>query len=299
MNNIDPIISYSNAIIKAINYFDYFKYPLTKEQMVHFLGIKIGNRAALESSLDSLIKASKIQSKDGFYSLKDIDRYIANRTEGELRFRELEERIFKSCKRVSQFPFVKFVGISGSLSKGYASKNADIDMFIITAKNRLWICRTILHIFKKLSFLKGSQHWYCMNYFIDETAIEIEEQNYFTAIELTTLMPMVDGAHFYQSLIDENFSWIQPLLPNYTITRPTNNIKLQNQFWNKVTESFSSDILNERLMNWTDKKWRAKWKKKNYPEEDYELAFKTRINISKNHLHNYQKKLLAHLQKPS
>jgi predicted nucleotidyltransferase len=299
LNSINQIVFNSAEIVKTIGYFDYFKYPLKKEQILHFLNVKIENIETLEFALEDLIKEQKVQKKDDFYSLQNIDQYVANRIKGEHRFTLLEERIGKSCKRISKFPFVKFVGISGSLSKGYASENADIDFFIITSKNRLWICRTILHLFKKLSFLKGSEHWYCMNYFIDETAIEIEEQNYFTAIELTTLMPMTNEQDFYQSLIDKNLVWIQPLLPNYTFVIPSNRVKLQNKIWNRIAEFFSSDALNKRLMNWTDKKWRNKWKKKNYPDEDYELAFKTRINISKNHLHNYQKKLLAHLEKIS
>jgi len=40
---------------------------------------------------------------------------------------------------------------------------------------------------KKLSFIIGQQHHLCMNYFIDEHYLRLDEKNLFTRIELSTL----------------------------------------------------------------------------------------------------------------
>jgi hypothetical protein len=280
-----------------LGYFDYFKYPLNKAQILLFSTIQINSDNELNEALLQLVSNKKIEYKNGYYSLSDIDDYLSKRLEGESRFKELEDRVNKSCKRLSNFPFVRFVGLSGSLSKGYAPPNADIDLFIITQKNRLWICRTLLHLMKKISFLKGSQHWYCMNYFIDETALQIEEQNFFTATELATLKPRVDTAQFYDTFLTHNMGWMNNQLPNYIKPDRTPTLTTKLKWWGKVIEALSSDGLNKGLMVLTDRKWRNKWKRKNFPQQDYELAFKTRINISKNHFHNYQKKMLQHLDK--
>lgn len=291
-----PILP-GEELIMVLRYFDYFNYPLNKEQLYTFLSARIDKIQILNKALETLIEEQKIEEKSGFYALHDIEILFKNRMEGEKRFNALYRRIEKTTQRLRRFPFVQFVGLSGSLSKGYAPEKADIDLFIITRKNRLWICRTILHLFKKISFLKGSQHWYCMNYFVDETALEIEEQNYFTAIELATLKPLADKSNFHQKLMETNAHWMKKVLPNYQY-KQSGDIKEVRVFWAlKIFEFYGSDFLNSMLMYWTDKKWRRKWKKKNYPVEDYELAFKTRINISKNHLHNYQKKLLDYLNK--
>ena len=58
--------------------------------------------------------------------------------------------------------------MSGSLSKHFADEKSDIDFFIITSANRLWIARTCMHLFKKVSYIAGKQHWFCMNYYVDE-----------------------------------------------------------------------------------------------------------------------------------
>lgn len=281
-------------ILKVLVYFDYFSYPLTGDQIFKFCPCET-SLPEVKIALNDLQELGIIFSLDKFYALRSVEEFVNHRLAGEVRCEMLSNRIKKSAALLSRFPFVKFVGLTGSISKGFASENADIDFFIVTEKNRLWICRSLLHLMKKLSFIKGSQHWYCMNYFVDETAMQIEEQNFFTAIELSTLIPVIDESNCYYLLMSANDFWVKNNLPNATIS--SNKPKVTNPFfWNKIIQWFSSDFLNKSLMQLTDRKWRSKWKARNYPMADYELAFKTRINISKNHLHNYQKKLLSHLE---
>lgn len=287
--------NYSKEVLKTLGYFDLFKYPLNKEQIFRFSNARFASLNELEILLQEMRIDQKIYQKGDCYALRDIDEYVNNRDAGELRFENLRTRIEKTSRRLRYFPFVKFVGLSGSLSKGFASQVADIDLFIITQKDRLWICRTLLHLFKKLTFLKGSQHWYCMNYFIDETAMKIEEQNYFTAIELSTLKPLIDASDYYYKLMNCNIEWIKNELPNVSVQKFDLIVQTKNSIFSKMIGMLSSNRLNMWLMRITDYKWRKKWGKKKYPLEDYELAFKTRLNVSKNHLHNYQKKMLQHL----
>lgn len=289
--------NYTKEVLTILGYFDLFKYPLNKEQIFHFSTATFDDLNDLEMLLNKMVFEQKIYQKEGFYALRDIDEYVNNRVLGELRYEQMRTRIEKTSRRLRYFPFIKFVGLSGSLSKGFASTNADIDLFIVTQKDRLWICRSLLHLFKKLTFLKGSQHWYCMNYFVDETALLIEEQNYFTAVELSTLKPLIDESNYYHKIISCNNDWIKNELPNMKFQNMDLTIKPKGFFFAKIIHLLSSNTLNMWLMKVTDYKWRKKWRKKNYPLEDYELAFKTRLNISKNHLHNYQKKMLQHLAK--
>ncbi len=127
-------------------------------------------------------------------------------------------------KLISRFPFVRAVLASGSLSKGYMDEKSDIDFFIITAPHRLWIARTLLVLYKRL-FLGGSHKHFCVNYFVDEDHLEIEEKNLFTATELATVLPLY-GAEQYKSLIKTN-GWVRDFFPNY-IARSTENVSSVN-----------------------------------------------------------------------
>ena len=99
------------------------------------------------------------------------------------------------------------------MSKFYASENPDIDYFIITDPDRLWIARSLLHLFKKLTFITGHQHFYCMNYFIDTKALEITHPNLYSAIEVATLLPVYNIEMLRQFFIANAWAW--EFLPNH------------------------------------------------------------------------------------
>ena len=78
------------------------------------------------------------------------------------------------------------------------------------------MARTIMHLFKKFTFLAGRQHWFCMNYYVDEDGLEIKEKNIYTAVELVTVMPM-RGDTIFKDLISAN-KWTQRFFQHKTIS---------------------------------------------------------------------------------
>jgi len=132
-----------------------------------------------------------------------------------------------------------------------------------------------------------------MNYFIDEQHLAIEEQNIFTRIELSTLIPVYNHK-LYRVLLLKNKDNLSNL-HNMGIRFDVSDYELAASVppaGNRLWQPF-----NLLLMSLTDRKWKSKWKKKGYPMEDYTLAFKTTPYISKNHPKNYQKNILNQLQK--
>lgn len=279
--------------ILLLKYFGIFRHPLKFEEIYKFSSKEV-TVELLQSQLNEMELQGVIKKIDEFYLYGGDEGFISKRLAGEAKAAELIPKARKAGKLISYFPFVKFVGISGSLSKNYADEKTDFDFFIVTANNTLWICRTILHLFKKLSFLVGKQHSFCMNYFIDENHTEIEEQNIFTRIELSTLIPLNNEALYYLLLFrnEKNLPNINHILPQYEMLKgfmaeEHRHYKEKNK-WLKPFNIF--------FMRLTDSKWKRKWEKKGYPMEDYSLAFKTTPFVSKNHPKNYQKNILNQLQ---
>ena len=114
---------------------------------------------------------------------------------------------------MSWFPFVRGIAISGSLSKNFAEADSDLDFFVITKVNRLWVVRMLYTILFKIATITGTKEWFCLNYFIDELALEIKEQNIFTAVEISTLMPLKGGTIFSDFFKANN--WVYQYQPNY------------------------------------------------------------------------------------
>ena len=170
-------------ILAALSYFDIFDYPITQSEISQFLGNTYAQEDSAEA-LYQLIAENWIFKLDEFYSLQDNYALVVRRRNGNIRAKEMLKTAEKVAAFLSSFPFVRGIAISGSLSKNFADENSDIDFFIITQKNRLWLARTFMHIFKKFTFLFRKQDWFCMNYYIDEEMLQIKEKNIFTATAL-------------------------------------------------------------------------------------------------------------------
>ncbi len=244
-------------ILKTLAYFDIFNYPLTSEEVKRFLPRKC-NQLVVNEILYRLITENRIYKLNDFYSLQNKPNLAEIRMAGNKRAIKLLKIARRAAKILSWFPFVQSVAVSGSLSKSFADGKADIDFFIITAANRLWIARTCMHVFKKFTFLAGKQNWFCMNYYIDDIKMEIVEKNIFTAMEIVTLMPM-QGINCFKKFIEAN-SWTKNYFPDqqtFIIEEQITKLNFRKHI-EKIFRSRLGDVVENWLMNVTDKRWKKK-----------------------------------------
>ena len=246
------------SILAALAYFDMFNYPLSKAEIFLFLDNKY-NCADYADVLESLLMEGAVHQFDKFYTLTDDHYIVVRRKEGNKKAEELIKLAVKVGELLIKFPYVRGIAISGSLSKNFADEFSDIDLFIITEKNRLWIARTIMHCFKKLTFLVNKEHLFCMNYYIDMEQLEIPEKNIYTAIEVNTLIPL-QGDFIFEKFYTAN-AWTRFFLPNKNLRismgEPVTELKLKNLFEGLLNNSFG-DWIDTRLMNITSNRWLKK-----------------------------------------
>src|SRR5687768_14518849 len=207
-------MSIEKEILKVLAYFDIFDYPVSAIEIRQFSGNKsTGNEFDL--ALERLLWHKKISKHDDYYFLGNDSTIVKKRAIDNERAENLLKTAYKISSFLFHFPYVRGIGISGSLSKNVANENADIDFFVITKSNRLWIARTLMHLFKKFTFLVRKEHWFCMNYYIDEEALQISDKNIYTAIEVVTLVP-VCGNGVMKRFFDAN-NWTRAYFPNYDL----------------------------------------------------------------------------------
>ena len=229
-----------NSILKALVYFDIFDYPLTENEIRSFLDQPIDENE-FTNSMKKLLRSKHIFQLHEFYSLQQDPSLAKRRKKGNELAASLLVRAEKIAKFLYKFPYVRAIGVSGSVSKNFADENADIDYFIITKANRLWIARTLLHLYKKNPFLKKRNYHYCMNYFIDEDDLLIEEKNVYTATELFTIIPMA-GNGSMTNFFNTN-SWSHTYFPNRSLPSVKEDIKKHGPWFKKLAES----LLNNKL----------------------------------------------------
>jgi hypothetical protein len=226
----------------------------------------------------------------GYYSLHQDNQLAVKREEGVTRAKQYLDQAFKKSKLIGQFPYVKGVFISGSLSKGVMHEDGDIDFFIVTQPNRLWVARTLLILYKKI-FLLNSRKYFCINYLVDENSLEIEHKNRFTAVELLSLYPMVNN-ELHQNIMEKN-GWVTEFFSkNYHFNPNVQNLEstaLRSMF-EKTLDGKLGDRIDDFFMNLTLKRWHQKF---GYmPENDFNIALKTSKKVSKHHPSNFQKTVL-------
>jgi hypothetical protein len=278
-------------ILKTLAYFDYFKYPLSREDICTFLP-QLCSQPVVDEMLTILVNENIIFKIDNFYSLQNDPGRVKKRREGNQRAIKKLAIAKKVAGMLSHFPYVQTVAVSGSLSKHFADENADIDFFIITSANRLWIARTCMHFLKKLSYIAGKQNWLCMNYFVDEMGLNIQEKNIFTAMEIATLLPM-QGANHFENFIAAN-AWIHSYFPAHIISSSAPEIKkgFTRKCFEKIFNTRLGDIIDIWLMNITDKRWKNKTVQGKVNDHGARIGMLVNRHFSKPDPKNFQAKVV-------
>lgn len=286
------IISCQQSILRTLAYFDIFHYPLHTEEIRTFSGIEMPE-PLFTTCLQQLQEEEIIFTHHEFYSLQNNPLLVHRRRRGNERAARLLVKAERIGRFLYQFPFVRAVGVSGSLSKNFADEKADIDFFIITSANRLWIARTFMHLFKKLTYLAGRQHFYCMNYYIDDKAMLLEEKNIFTAIELKTLLP-VSGEKIMQQFFGVN-KWADQWLPVCDFRLQQRKDPPRSWFKQCIEWLFSNRMVNQLenyLFKITTRRWEKKAAKGERNRKGQTMGLITDKHFAKSNPGSFQEKVL-------
>jgi hypothetical protein len=291
---VDKVTNQTEAsILRTLTYFSIFQYPLSKEEIKTFLhpGTTINS---FQNVLEQLVSRRLVYKLDEFYSLQNDRSWVTRRREGNLRAERILPTAMKIGRFLYKFPYVTGIAISGSLSKMYADEKADIDFFIITKTNRLWIARTFMHLFKKLTYFKGRQHFYCMNYYLDENALKLYDQNMYTAVETITLLPVCgEGlSDFFKAN-----HWVSEWFREYPLQQNIQE-KTPGKTWIKKTVEWlfnnkAGNGLNDYFMNLTTRRWQNKKKRGMRNEEGETMDLITGKHFARSNPGMLQEKLLT------
>ena len=281
-----------NDILATLAYFDIFNYPLTSGEIFLFLQNRY-DQHEFDMAVKYMAGNNHIFQFGGFYSLKNDYAVIERRIHGNAKAAELIKIAERISNMLIKFPYVRGIAISGSLSKNFADEHSDIDLFIITAKNRLWIARTLMHAFKKLTYLVNKQDYFCMNYYIDEDQLEIVEKSVYTAIEIVTLIPL-QGDEVIENFYAAN-NWTRNYLPNKVMrlssAKPVKPSLLKLAIESILNNSLGNFIDNA-LLKITTNRWLKKTQLKKLNAHGSVMAMATAKHYAKPDPKNFQNNLL-------
>jgi hypothetical protein len=208
------------AILKTITYSDIFNSPVLESELWRFL---ISERRIEKEDFErSILRlSSKIIHKDGMYCLSGREENIARR---KMYLPEAAKkiRLAKHAAYVlSHIPTVSFIGLSGGAAVGNVREDDDVDFFIITKKNTLYMTRFFVLVMLEALGLRRKRNdsnpadKICVNFLIDETALiwPIKSRDIYTAREIVQVKPLFERNGMYRKFLSSN-EWIKAFFPN-------------------------------------------------------------------------------------
>ena len=260
------------SILKVVAYFDIFYYPVTAQEIMHFMD-KPCTEQKLNFALNRLLNDEIIfKTKDYFLFHKD-QTWVLKRIKGNAAATKQLKIAKKIAAFLTWFPFIKGVAVSGSLSKNIAHENSDIDFFIITKESRLWLSKLFFTSFIKCATIAGFKKWFCLNYVVDETNLKVPEKNIFTATEIITLLPLY-GASLFDSFFKAN-EWVYDFFPNHPVKKYAAKEYASN-FSKKIIEwclnNKQGDKADNAIMHYCNKRWKKLAAKNKFTESGFQLG---------------------------
>lgn len=284
-------MTYSVQILKWLAYFDVFQHPLTVTELEKLCCC---GTTDIKEEVKNLVNENRCFMHENYVSINSAVQSLVN----ERRIKEAEaSKYFKKLPRyvrlIRKFPFVKGIAISGSLSKNVMYEDGDVDYFIVTHKNRLWLCRTLLILFKKIILL-NSRKFFCLNYFVDEKNLKIRDENIFTAVEIAYLLP-VYNVEIFNDLKRQN-EWVNKFIP--PVDCEISTVRLEKRKRLGILEKIFSGKLGDKadiyFMRLTYKRWQKKFS--NFPKAKFDQTMRSERGISKHHPKDFQNKVLSTFQ---
>ena len=197
------------AVLRTLVYHELFRHPLTAGELWKRLDRSDVTAGEVSAALDRLVAAGKVHRFDDMYQLSVDPEDVARRRAANRRATDRFGEAVEVGRRIARLPFVRGVGISGSLSKGVMHDDSDCDFFIITSAGRLWLVRTMLVVMHRTM---PNPEMLCPNYLIDDQTLALKRQDPYTAMELATVLP-VSGTDIFGRLRAEN-AWAGRFWPN-------------------------------------------------------------------------------------
>ncbi len=166
-----------SAILDTVNFFDLFDFPLTKAEIIDNLWKCEAKSVDIIDQIDILIRENILSTGESFIFLSGRQDLIKIRKERYLSSFYKLQQIEKEKWMFALSPFVKMIAIANTLAYSNAKADGDIDILVVTQKNRLYTTRIFLTFW--LLLLGKWRHGnnvkdrYCLSFLVTEDNIDM------------------------------------------------------------------------------------------------------------------------------
>lgn len=214
MNEVFPKnMNMKQAVLSTLAYFDLFGVALTRNEISEYLFFAQPD----EEKISIYLKESPlIKQESGYFFLsKDPDFFLqfkAKIVQARTLWKKIRtwQWIFDLC------PFIELVCVCNSLPLYAVDEKSDIDLLIVTKKNRLFLARAGITVLTSLFGLRRHDEKiagrFCLSFYITEERMSFENlsltpYDVYLAYWIKTLEPISGNSEQYERLQTENHEW--------------------------------------------------------------------------------------------
>ncbi len=208
------------AVLSTLAYFHLFEVPLTRSEISEHLFFAEPD----EEKISIYLKESPlIKLSEGYYSLSSNDDFHAKFFEKVQRARKLWKKVRRWQWIFNICPFIELVCVCNSLPLYAVDEDSDIDLLIITKKNRLFLARLFLTAITSLFGVRRHGNKiagrFCLSFYASEEStnfknLALQPYDIYLAYWLKTLEPIAGNFHKYEEILTENSSWLNEYFKN-------------------------------------------------------------------------------------
>ncbi len=205
-----------DGLEKVFKVSEYLNFPFTVEEVADYFlpKVNITGEQLRSMIIEGNFRDIPFDVRDG-YLITRVTQSESSRLERE----QMSAAKLDSASRFARLlkrsvPFIRTVAVTGSVAYGSADRWDDIDLFIVTERNRLWLTAFMTLVLVRLNKMLGLRpsHLspFCLSYVHDEEGFATESQknrtNPLFARELLKAKPIA-GADQYRKILENN-DWV-------------------------------------------------------------------------------------------
>ncbi|MHB0915275.1 MAG: hypothetical protein ACYC5A_03900 [Thermoleophilia bacterium] len=198
------------AILRSLCYSDIFSYPLRLKEIVRF---STDVKMTIDEAADRLSASEPLQALVGtdgeFYFLEGRGDNCPLRRSREAESRQQLAISQRRLVPLQGIPFLRMAAVTGALAALNAPAGDDVDLLIISSRNRTWTTYFFLRLWRRY----GHNPDFCFNVFLSEGDLVFRKENFFYAREILGARPIYNMGSFERFL--EANPWIYDIFPSY------------------------------------------------------------------------------------
>ena len=129
--------------------------------------------------------------------------------------KQLFQRAQKYIQKITWIPGIRMIAVANSLSMYATHTESDIDLFVVTARNRIWIVRILMTLcfWSYGVWRKGEDiaENFCLSFFVEEASMDLSKialkDDIYLYFWIYYLKPLYEWGDTYERFLEYN-SWV-------------------------------------------------------------------------------------------